>query len=192
MGVEESQQQDSASANACPSCGKALPPRAVLCVACGYHLKLGHHMAMTEEDQPPPTESDNPYASPASLEMTAATPRGAPLVSDLTQYGAERAESVANAAESLTLTAIIALCICSPLWLVVLPWSAYQYSQWLQLNACFEELRRPNSLSPHGAVAVRFHAARRQLLAGIILGAMAWIIFGLVFVSRLFRVVPPR
>jgi len=28
----------------CPSCGKPLPPGAVLCVACGYHLLTGERL----------------------------------------------------------------------------------------------------------------------------------------------------
>ncbi|MEQ8787630.1 MAG: hypothetical protein RIC55_15105 [Pirellulaceae bacterium] len=190
------QSNESGASLTCPSCGGALPAEAVLCVVCGFHLKLGHHLATTE-DAPPlenalPAVNDNPYASPTAPTSLESDDCGKPLAFDLTEEGARRAESVAVAAESLTLGGITALCCCSPLWLIALPWCAYQYLQWRSLHAQFEELRRPNSFSPHGAVAVRFQAARMQLLAGIIIGLIAWGVLGLIVLLRLLRVAPPR
>ena len=47
----------------CPSCNKELPSNAVLCVACGYHLVEGKHLAAVIS---PGAEGDpsNPYQPP--------------------------------------------------------------------------------------------------------------------------------
>lgn len=51
----------------CPSCDVELAPNAVLCVACGYHLAQGTHIATATvplaEETP---DSSNPYHPPAT------------------------------------------------------------------------------------------------------------------------------
>jgi len=39
--AEEAVEEVAAAAGKCPSCGKAMEADAVLCVNCGFHLKLG-------------------------------------------------------------------------------------------------------------------------------------------------------
>src|SRR5262245_13517707 len=40
----------------CPSCGMLLGPQAVLCVDCGYHLKLGKHLSTSSQPSEPASE----------------------------------------------------------------------------------------------------------------------------------------
>jgi len=55
------------SATRCPSCDAELAPNAVLCVACGYHLKQRTHLATVAEPSVQPMPDNlNPYQSPAA------------------------------------------------------------------------------------------------------------------------------
>ncbi|MDX9978800.1 MAG: hypothetical protein RBU25_02020, partial [Lentisphaeria bacterium] len=54
--------------NVCPDCGAALPPDAVLCVACGLNLKTGKKMPSqlgVKAKNPPPTPEKKAAAKPA-------------------------------------------------------------------------------------------------------------------------------
>ena len=33
--------KSAAGGNACPECGQSMPPDSVLCMGCGFHIKLG-------------------------------------------------------------------------------------------------------------------------------------------------------
>ena len=60
----------------CPNCKAMLPDEAVLCVACGYHLKEGLHVAnITRPDADVgQASSHNPYRSPSSAPSSRVRP----------------------------------------------------------------------------------------------------------------------
>ena len=90
-----------ASGNRCPSCDSVIPENAVLCVACGFNLQTGTHLATivergSSESAPQSDGSDNPYASP--LHSTTGKQVDDTGEFDLTESGAQKAEAVAEQA----------------------------------------------------------------------------------------------
>jgi len=63
----------------CPSCHAALPPAAVLCVNCGYHLQQQRHLGSTSESREARPPSDNPYQSPYSADASTSATETSPL-----------------------------------------------------------------------------------------------------------------
>lgn len=167
--------EEDASAN-CPACGALVAPNAVLCVACGYHLKSGHHLATVVEHEYDPAPDENPYASPMAANNEPSLPAGERPEFDLTERGARRARAIVADANSVLLAIFLISCCCAPGWLIMLPWYAYRFIGWHQLNSQFEELRHPNSFSPNGQLAVGFQDAKLKLLIGVIVGSFFWLI----------------
>lgn len=163
----------------CSACGAPLPANAVLCVRCGFHLKHGYHLATaTGNDADALPKSDpNPYAACA---VPSQQDSGAPgeVVFDLTEYGAARAKAITADANSVIWLCLIA-CLCTPVWLLTLPWFAYRLYSWYDLRSIYAELRSPNSFSPHGQVAADFASAKPKLMAGVILGSFFWILLAI-------------
>src|SRR5262245_25411588 len=91
----------------CPSCGAPLATDAVLCISCGYHLKLERHLATAIEKEARPPVDPNPYAPSTSI-----TPQGEPSrsrephVADLTEAGARKAKAIVDDADNVYLVAI--------------------------------------------------------------------------------------
>ena len=167
----------------CPACGASLAADAVLCVACGYHLKLEHHLATVVDRVPPRPDDSNPFASPAAIDGESAdAPRGAPYEADLTEAGARRAGAIVSEADMVYWTiglATICFPICGILWPFLLPWYAWRLWSWRSLNARFNELRNPNGFSPHGQLAGSFQDCLPRLWVGIVAGAIFWMLFAL-------------
>ena len=160
-----------ANSRHCPSCGASIVPEAVLCVACGYHLKRGHHLATIVDGLRDTTSDQNPYASSEIIESDRSRE---PPVFDLTDAGARRAKAVVSDAQFVVLTILLASCVCAPAWLVMLPWYSYRLFCWHGLNSQFAELRSPNAFSPHGELAVQFKDAHGRLLIGIFASFVIW------------------
>ncbi len=164
----------------CPACGAAITPETLLCIACGYHMTLGHHLATVVERQQRSKPDENPYASPAAVESSRPPlPRERPVF-DLTEAGVRRASAVVSDARSVFLVIVLAWCVCAPAWLVMLPWYAYRLYCWHRLNAQFAELRSPNAFSPHGELATKFKDARTRLWIGVIAGLAFWTLLAMV------------
>lgn len=172
------------SERACPNCNAVLEQGTVLCVACGYHLKLARQLdtvvdsepALTPKEEPLPPDDGNPYASPRTGEP--AVQEGGVLVQDLTEAGAKRARAVVADSKSVIWVVCLAWCVCAPAWFLMLPWYAYRLYCWYDLNGTFGDLRSPNALSPHGELAMKFQDARSRLLLGVIVGAVLWLLMG--------------
>jgi hypothetical protein len=175
----------------CPQCGRPLPTNAVLCVDCGFHRKLGLQLARVDDADPAPaverSDDSNPYASPQAAETDSPHRSGRKPVFDLTEFGASQADAVAAAGEAIPLVGLFAFCLCPPVWFVLLPWSAYRLFNWYQLNARFEELRYPNSFSPHVEIALRFQAVRVKLTAAVVVSLVFCALLSLIFIARSFR-----
>jgi hypothetical protein len=171
----------------CPVCQAALPPQAVLCIACGYHLKLKTVLATHVDRAPATTVDPNPYAPP-DIEAAAPAPRmGQPAVLDLDAAGAKRAEALVQEGSSVFVAIALASCVCSPAWVVMFPWYLYRLYGWYALNAEFVELRHPNSLSKYADVTTRFPGVRVRLIIGVVIGAFFWMLLGLSLLANLAR-----
>lgn len=162
---------------------------AVLCVACGYHLKLGHHLATATGPEPEQHQAadDNPYASPQGAQNYRPRQPNGKAVFDLTEYGAKRAKAIVADAD-MWLAVWVLSCICGPVWLFLFPWYLYRLYSWYDLHTTFEELRFPNSLSPHGDLAVKFNSAYWRLMTGVVIGAIFWLILALGILREVFTV----
>jgi hypothetical protein len=167
---------------ACPSCGSFLASHAVLCVGCGFHLAKGVHLATVAEEAgrrassspSVPTCDSNPYASPMEADNGLM-----PLESELTPEAVKTAEAIV--AEARQTAIVVALCLftCNLAPLFVLPWYAWRLRQWHALNNRFQELREPNSFSPHAELAVNFQDAREKI-RNIIVFALTFAAIGAV------------
>jgi hypothetical protein len=158
----------------CPSCGAALPPTAVLCIACGYHLKLERHLATAVEQELPRPIDPNPFAPSADIEPQAESPHVGEHIADLTDVGARKAKAIVEEADNVYWTIVFAWCCCAPAWLVMLPWYGWRLWSWYQLNTQFHELRHPYGFSPHGELAGAFQDCKIKLWVGVIAGAIFW------------------
>ena len=166
----------------CPSCGVSLPPGAVLCIACGYHLKLGRHLA-TSVGEPRPQIDRNPYASPDEIEQR--SPPG--YVADLTDEGARKAKAIVSDAENVYAALLFAWCCCGPAWFLLLPWYGWRLYSWYKLNNQFYELRYPNGFSPHGELAGSFQDSKFKLWVGVVAGGIFFVLVLLATVFDLAR-----
>lgn len=182
--------EPAAHKHSCPSCQAVLAPGTVLCVACGYHLKLGVQLATSvereEQSRPTPVAEPpdaNPYASP-SLPAEQARHYSPGVVSDLTADGARRAEALVKDADTVWIVLLLAFTCCAPAGALALPWYAYRWYCWETLNSSFAELRSPHSLSPYGSFTGKFPAARVKLIAGVLLGVLWWCLAGLSMLAR--------
>jgi hypothetical protein len=192
MGVEPT-----ADAIRCPACGNALGPAAVLCVGCGYHLKLGYHLSTAVESprhapallipsELIPNElipSDNPYAAPISSEgQRESGPREHPEF-DLTESGAKWAQGVVSDAKSLVWLIFVSFW-CGLLGVLMFPWFAFRIACWHRLNARFSELRNPNAFSTHGVLAADFQEAVPRLWIGAAFGLVYWALIAAYILAR--------
>ncbi len=170
------------SLDRCPSCGALIGQEAVLCVACGYHRKLGQRL-QTEHGEPPRV-SRNLYASPREeASEIREVKKGLPEF-DLTNGAIKEAENIVSDASYVWVAGLLALCFCQPLGPFLLPLYAYRLYQWKQLRNTFEELRYPNAFSPNGKLAGEFEDAIVWLKIGLWIGVFftaMWGIFGLTF-----------
>lgn len=155
--------------SACPSCGTVLKDGAVLCVACGYHLKLGRKLE-TEHGASLPKPSSNPYAAP-SIEATEADPpkKGLPKF-DLTERAVKEVEGLVSDAKFVWVAALTTFCCCQLVGPLMFPWYGFRLWRWKKLREQFEELRNPNSFSPHGKLAGDFEEAWLWLVIGMGIG----------------------
>ena len=159
----------------CPSCGAAISEEAVLCVKCGYHLKLKTHLATAVERESRRPTDPNPYAPSASVDPQSSLPRARePHIADLTDAGAKRAKAIVAEADSVYWAILLAWCCCQPAWLLMLPWYSWRLWSWYQLNAQFNELRHPYGFSPHGELAASFQDSRLKLWIGVVAGSIFW------------------
>ncbi|MBC7853570.1 MAG: zinc ribbon domain-containing protein, partial [Pirellulaceae bacterium] len=143
----------------CPSCGAKLPPHAVLCVACGYHLKTGVHLATASSGESPaepptsysepsqdrissPAINPNPYAPPLSesllAENNAAQANTAPL-GEIPERCLRKAERIAESGASYMAAVLLILCL-GPIGMLALPWYIYCLVQWYELRRQYPQL----------------------------------------------------
>lgn len=167
----------------------------MLCVACGYHLKLERHLA-TVVDRPEPRAVDsNPFASPATIDAEEIPQRGEPYLADLTQAAARQAQAIVSEANMVFVTIGLAL-VCAPLcgimWPFMLPWYAWRLWSWRRLNSRFNELRNPNGFSPHGELAGSFQDCQYKLWVGMTAGGLFWLLMGYVFLIDIIRILGHR
>ncbi len=198
--------------NECPMCHAALPPRAVLCIACGYLPEKGGFLGTTVERNPfePLPEQDstnpfrdadqsashgalrnlvdlNPYASPALLNQSQTVVFDSPFVADLTPYAVKRAAAIVADAGRVYLLIILSLCVCRIGWLVMGPWYAYRLYSWYEMNRTYSELRNPRPrVSAYYSLALDFQAAKTRLWVGFVVGGMAFL---LVLAAGIFAIV---
>jgi hypothetical protein len=171
-----SEQAQPNSIRTCPECGASLATNAILCVACGYHLKLGHRLqtqiVAQTTTEPETTEADpNPYAPPRAMQSNSAR-----LCLELTEADADWARVIVSDAEYMPWLLVACLCCCAIPVPFMLPYYAYRLSNWTKLDAKFAELHSPNSFSPHGQLASDFQDARIRLILGVIFGAVYYIV----------------
>lgn len=177
----------------CPSCGGGLPFHAVLCVACGYHLKTGVQLAtvsgkrveQTPESapihetsvlQPESIQRDaNPYSPPLAAASASILPEDDHFRADLTTAAADQAKAIVRDAEMFWLVVLVGIFVCQPSFLIMLPWYSVRWWQWNALHRRFAELRHPNSFSAHANLAERFLAAKWKLVLGTQLSAAVWV-----------------
>lgn len=170
---------NSTTPDRCPSCGASIDQDAVLCVACGYHLKLGQRL-QTEHGEPPPLPSRNPYASPREeASETREVKKGLPEF-DLTEGAVKEAENIVSDAKFVWVAGLLTLCFCQPLGPFLLPLYAYRLYQWNQLRNTFEELRYPNAFSPNGKLGGDFEEAIVWLKIGLWIGVFFTAMWGLI------------
>jgi hypothetical protein len=181
----------------CPSCSAALKKNAVLCVACGYHLKHAVQLSTSVEKRseeitclseplgPEAKIDSNPYAPPQTIDdQHGRFADGEPTLK-LNERALRLAERIVSDAET-HLPIMVALMCLGPLALVLFPWYGYRLYQWYTLNNTFIELREPNSLSPHVDLALRFQKAPRSLLRATFFGASIWGAIIMIVIARLF------
>jgi len=189
--------------NECPECHASLPPRAVLCIACGYLLEKGGFLGTTVERNPfeplpeqnstnpfrdaessasqgtlPDLVDLNPYASPAALNESATTVVwDGPFVADLTPYAVKRAAAIVADAGRVYLLIFLSLCICRIGWLIMGPWYAYRLYSWYEMNRTYSELRNPRPrVSAYYSLALDFQAAKTRLWVGFVVGGLAFLL----------------
>jgi hypothetical protein len=150
---------------------------------------------LVERSSLPPVDP-NPFASPAAIgvddqqQKSRETP-----VFDLTERGAKQAKAIVDEADMVYWTIVVAICCCSLLWPLLLPWYGYRLWCWHRLNQQFSELCNPNSFSPHGALAGSFQDAWLKLIVGVVVGALMWLLLAMAFLidlSRLIVIEGPR
>lgn len=173
-------------ASNCPACGNEIPSDAILCIECGFHIRLGRRLGtVVEKTESPPTATDysNPYATP---NIPDSTPLDKPAL-DLSDRGAHLAAIIVNSSDWVYMTIGLSCFCCVPVWGVMFPWFAFRLTGWYRLHHEFAELRHPNSLSPHSLIAVRFQDAKNRLILGTIIGFVFW----LMFVTGIIREIRP-
>jgi hypothetical protein len=177
---------DEPAANICPACAASLSPEAVLCIACGYHLKLKTYLATHVERETSaaiaPRAADlNPYAAPAA-------DLGLPISGipefDLTETAAKRAKAIADEAEMVKWVILVSG-ICFLPWIIAFPWYLIRLLSWYRLHNEYAELRYPNAFSPHGNLPVHFQAGWKWLVAGVMIGGFWWLVFGSLTIAPL-------
>lgn len=154
---------DTRSPAQCPSCAAPLPPAAVLCVACGYHLNLQRHLATAVEKETPRQIDPNPFAPSAVVEPTIEPRPREPHIADLTEAGARRAKAIVDEADMVYYTIPFAWCCCQWVLPLMLPWYGWRLWSWHALNTQFYELRHPYGFSPHGELAGAFQDCKIKL-----------------------------
>jgi hypothetical protein len=180
---------DTPSPAHCPSCAAPLPPAAVLCVACGYHLKLQRHLATSVERPTGRPIDPNPFAAPVETHPQEQIARlREPHVADLTPEGARKAKAIVSDASSVYALVLLGLC-CWPIWLLLFPWYGFRLLSWYRLNRQFSELRNPYGFSSHGELAASFQDAKSRLWVGFVAGGIYWVISLLALLLRAIDVI---
>jgi hypothetical protein len=161
---------------------------AKLCIDCGFHFELGEkitrgqldsagdNQAVVQADVPaePPwaafqaTDRLNPYAP------SAADTDDTKLAWELSDEDLPKVSKVATSAIPIWISLCLTPCICFPLPALMLPMNIYRLLQWWQLYQKFENLRKPNSLSPHVELELEFQQAFLRYVVSILLGVI-WI-----------------
>lgn len=175
-------------ANNCPECGREVQVTAKLCVDCGFHFEQGVKISRGRLDETPPSESvpsEDKSAESIGENRPAEINPYAPPDSSLKEKGLARvvAESdlpklrrIAGGAIPILISFLLLPCVCFPLSTLLLPLSVYRLLQWWQLYQEFENLRSPNSLSPHVELELQFQWAFWQYIVSILLG-ITWLAF---------------
>jgi hypothetical protein len=162
------------SADKCPSCGAPLSADAVLCVDCGFDRRTGIHIATAIDDDG------------ASAEVTAARRRSGDSFDPL----ADNADTALAGRIARDSSAMLALCVLTICFLQILTpflavWSLVRLVQWYGLRDRCEELREPNSLSPHYEVAMKFNACHIRLWISLVVFMSIAVFFTLRIISGL-------
>lgn len=168
---------------ACPNCRTLIDSGAVLCVSCGYHLKLKVRLTteyVGEMDAPasvPSTlpesvspQSQNPYAPFEQSKRSVAASRHP--VFDLTDEAAQQAQTIVADAQVLPWVLIASFCVCTIPILLAFPYYVNRLIQWHSLDNNFSELHQPNSFAPHGKLAAEFQDAWLRLVIGSVLSGL--------------------
>lgn len=167
----------------CPGCGAALAPNVVLCVACGYHLKLERFLATAANSSPiatapntslpPAATNSNPYAPPGRADSRKSGQQAEQ--SNVPSGVWEEVEAiVADAKNVVPLIIVGFFCVC--VWLLSVPYYCYRCHRWNELYARYPELRTPNSFSEHGELVANFQDAPSKLRLGIGFGIIQGLI----------------
>lgn len=190
----------------CPSCGAGLPLHAVLCVACGYHLKTGVHLATASDSTAPlarpesfkdeshrvaatlPSDS-NPYAPPASgepLELVESKGRGRISSSKIPEEVYREAWWIAELGVSFRV-ARFAIILTGPACLFVLLLYAVCLARWSRLQRDYPQLLIPNGYYEHDELVNRLPGLEERLKSIVFLAlvfGVGWLIFlGFIFFS---------
>jgi hypothetical protein len=166
----------------CHSCGAGLPLHAVLCVACGYHLKTGVHLAtasdsttqlarpesFTDELQRVaaiPLPDSNPYAPPASGEpLEPVEPKGRAHISasKIPEEVYREAWWIAELGISFRV-ARFAIIATGPACLFVLLLYAVCLARWSRLQRDYPQLLIPNGYYEHDELVERLPGLEERL-----------------------------
>lgn len=174
-------------ADNCSECGAEEQAGAKLCIDCGFHFERGERISRGRLHETPTFESDsgsdivavqgaasdqaetNPYAPPETDQEETR------LAWEITEADLPKFRKVAGGAIPIFISVCMLPCICFPLSTLMLPLSTYRLLQWWQLYQQFENLRRPNSLSPEVELELQFQKAFWQYVVSILLG-IAWLV----------------
>lgn len=188
----------------CPSCGEGLPLHAVLCVACGYHLKTGVHLATASDSTAPlarpesfrdelqrvvatPPSDSNPYAPPASgepLESVDSKRRARASSSKIPEEVYREAWWIAELGISFRV-ARFAIIATGPACLFILLLYAVCLARWSRLQRDYPQLLIPNGYYEHDELVKRLPGLEERLKSivflAIIFAVMWLIVLGLMF-----------
>ena len=176
----------------CPECHAMMVPKAVLCIACGYHLERKGFLSTAIDRQFKFSDEDNsdtmfvsvepldanPYASPQAQNERPeqATTRIEEFVADLTPFAVKRADGVVSAAERVYWYIFLSFVTCIGAF-VVGPIYGYLLLDWYYLNRTYNELRNPTvRRSDHYSLALDFQASKGRIWIGFIGSMIAFVV----------------
>ncbi|MFN0020795.1 MAG: hypothetical protein ACKVP0_21255 [Pirellulaceae bacterium] len=192
----------------CPEFHAKMAPRAVLCIACGYHLKhkgflstaIERQLDFSDEEVSSPmfTSAEpvelNPYASPSSPneKTEASNTRLDAFVADLTPFAVKRAERIVTSAEGVYWNLILSYVTCIGAFIVG-PLYGYFLLDWYVLYRTYSELRNPTvRRSDHYGLALDFQASKSRIWIGFIGGMIALILVSGVMLLNVLTSSPRR